>query len=522
MPSSLFINSKIWQTDGTFLQTFGIRNNHIDFVGTNQDASFITSHYDKIIDLNNKLVLPGLIDGHVHLVKGSLTRKRIDCSNIHNLDELKQKIRQYKKSNPNAKWLIGGNPSGSLFDNPVPNFLDLVDDELPLLITNYDYHSAFCNKLAFKRSGLPEQINKFSTEEIPASSEGKPTGVVKEKAMDFIFENLPEQTLEEKCEAVEEIIDIMHSYGITGVSDITLPEDLEVYNKLFSNGSLEIRINSYLPLIKFREIESFIKSIKSIDSSILKIKGFKAFYDGALGSETALFKENYIGKNYKGYKTEIAETGLLLTLALEADAQNWQLAIHAIGDLAVSEVLDIYEELIIKNGKRDRRGRIEHAQHIDEREFERFKELGVITSAQPLHMKFDVPIVKQKLPEKIVNRTHNYRALFDIDNVVNFGTDFPIVEINPFENIKFAVTRRIGNDEFLPQYKINLNDCLKAYTINNAYAAFSENLIGSISPGKFADFLIMEDDLTVMNYDEIGDAKVFQTYFDGRLVYHSS
>ena len=206
-------------------------------------------------------------------------------------------------------------------------------------------------------------------------------------------------------------------------------------------------------------------------------------------------------------------------LAKKIDKSGKQIIIHAIGDKAVAEVLDIAQVISQLNGIRDRRLRIEHAQHIDEADFNRFKKLNIIASVQPLHMKYDIKIVQEKLPEAIVKRTHNYKALTDRGVTVNFGTDFPIVEINPFENIKLAVTRKSVGEVFLPEYKIDMHNSIKAYTINNAYASFNENTSGTIEAGKFADFVIMEDDLFEMPEEDIANARVKSTYFNGEEVY---
>lgn len=521
MTSTLFINTKIWHPDGSFSEALGIHSDRIDFVGTNNDAKLITSHYRNIIDLQNKLVLPGFIDAHVHLVHGSLALKRIDCSPITNLKDLKITVSDFKTDNPETKWLIGNGLNGNMFENAGSLFLDDVESELPLYISNFDYHSGFCNSKALEHSGLMHKLTDFSNDEIPVDLNGSPTGAVKEKAMEFLFTNLPKPLLNEKCSAVEKIINLMHSYGITGICDITLPENLDVYSKLSFMGKLDLRIASYLPIESINETDILSKTIEFIDSSIFRLQGFKAYYDGALGSETALFKENYKGKNHNGYKTDIASSGQLNKLCFEADKMNKQIIIHAIGDLAVSGVLDIYEELEIKNGKRNRRHRIEHAQHIDENDFARFVKLGVIPSVQALHLKYDAHLAEQKLPEKIINRTHNYKALINRGVKIAFGTDFPIVELNPFLTIQHALTRKRENKVFLPQYRINLHECIKAYTIDSAYASFSENQTGSIQVGKFADFVIMEDDLFEMNPDNISKAKVHITYFDGIPVYTS-
>lgn len=193
--------------------------------------------------------------------------------------------------------------------------------------------------------------------------------------------------------------------------------------------------------------------------------------------------------------------------------------IHAIGDKAVTEVLDISEELENKNGKAERRLRIEHAQHINEKDFERFKKAGVIISAQPAHLKYDINLVKKALPESLVKSTHNYKVLIDRGVIINFGTDFPIVDVNPFENIQMAVTRKKGDEIFFEEYCISLHECIKAYTINNAYSNFNESAAGTIETGKVADFVIMEDNLFAMDSDKLSTARVWKTFLNGKEVY---
>lgn len=522
MDSTLFINGKIWQEDFSFRKSFGVKEGIFSYLS---DISFpgkdISSEYHNTVDLKGKLVLPSFTDGHVHLTYGSLMIKRIDCSDIRNLDELKSKVRKYADENPGSKWLIGGNLNIPLIRNQFPqhgNYLDDIYPDKPLFITNYDYHSGICNTSALIESRLQDKASDFPGHEVP-SVNGKMTGEVKDKAMDYIFDNIPEPSIGERISAVSAMIKYMHSAGISGVSDITLPGNLEVYKELIKQNEFNLKINAYIPFAEFENLEEINKKIEHIPHDRLEIKGFKAFYDGALGSETALFKENYKGKTNHGYKSELAKSGELETLAYKIDKSGKQIITHAIGDLAVSEVLDIYGRIREKNGIRDRRSRIEHAQHIDEKDFNRFKQLEVIVSAQPLHLKYDAGIVMQKLAETIQKRTHNYKALIDRGVAVNFGTDFPIVEINPFHNIHMAMTRNYGDGVFHPEFKIDLHSCIKCYTVNNAYASFDEKMYGTISPGKKANFIILEDDLFEMEPDEIKNAKVKDTYFEGERVY---
>ncbi|HJY63923.1 MAG TPA: amidohydrolase [Ignavibacteria bacterium] len=520
---TLFINAKIWQPDGGFDEAFGIDGNKIDFTGTNKQALLLKPDYDSIIDLGGRLVLPGLIDGHMHLCYGSLMLKRLDARNVNSIESLKSVISKYVKDNPKSNWIIGSNINLNIvlkdFKPGKGNFVDKIYSEKPLYIANYDYHSGLCNTLVLVKTGLTARINEFSDSEVVKDREGNPVGIVKENALDYVFDNLPKPSLSQRCNAVRDFIKILHSYGITNITDITLIEDFEVYNKLYGDDKLKVRINSYIPLEEFENIEKHEKSISKINPDLLTINGFKAYYDGSLGSETALFSKNYKGKNHNGYKTDTVTKGILSKYARQIDKAEGQLIIHAIGDLAVTEVLDLYKSLIRENGERNSRHRIEHAQHILNADLKRFIELGVIASVQPLHLKYDIGIVKDKLPDELVNTTHNYKKLIETGAIINFGTDFPIVEVNPYENIKMAITRNASGEVFTPENSIDLHNCIKAYTINNAYSNFNENAIGSIKPGKCADFVIMEDNLFDMKPEDIGNSEVWRTYFDGDLVY---
>ena len=312
---------------------------------------------------------------------------------------------------------------------------------------------------------------------------------------------------------------MLHSYGITSVSDITLPEDIDVYLELSRMNKLDLRINSYIPFIEYDRLGEYLNITKKINSDLFTINGFKAFWDGALGSETALFSLNYKNRDHNGYKTELVESGKIYEYAEEIDKAGYQMIIHAIGDKAVTEVLDLFASL--PNTKKLRH-RIEHAQHIKSADLNRFGKYGIIASVQPIHLKYDAGTVFEKLPGELVSNTHNYIHINKNGGLFNFGTDFPIVGANPFENIRLAVTRNTGNGEFTPEHKIPLHECIKAYTINNAFSNHNENAVGSITKGKAADFVIMNTDIFEIDPNEISEAKVYETYLYGKKVYSAN
>lgn len=519
MSSTLFINGKVWQPDGTFTESFGVNSGHFDFSGSNSEADSLRTNYNKTIDLNNKPVLPGLIDCHLHLVNGALMMRRLDCSNINSVGELKLAIRKYLINNK-VSWVIGGNLDlNRIFADHSKQYGNIIDEifsELPLYITNYDYHSAICNSKALQFAGIDHKAENFPRSEAEISAEGKLTGFISESVMNMVYSAVPSPSLEEKVGAVTDCISMLHKYGITSVSDITLPEDIDVYIELWKQNKLNLRINSYIPFTEFDRLQEYIDKTSAISKDFYTINGFKAFWDGALGSETALFSRNYRNRDHNGMRTELVTSGRIYDLAKRIDASGMQMIIHAIGDKAVSEVLELYTGL---PNTAKLRHRIEHAQHIQPADYEQFGRYGVLASVQPLHLKYDAHTVFEKLPAKLIPNTHNYAHIIPFGGMLNFGTDFPIVEANPFENIRLGSTRITNHGEFTPEHKISLHECMKAYTVNNAYSNHNERAVGSISPGKTADFVIMNDDLFEMDEQNIGNAKVHETYISGVNVY---
>lgn len=511
----LFTNGKVWQPEGSYDEAFGIKNGHFDFVGSNKQADILKNNYHEIIDLKGRLVLPSFTDGHLHLVNGALSMKELDCTGIENFDDLKNAVKKYYSEN-NPVWITGGNLDVNKVlgntENYSGNFADEIFDEVPLFINNYDHHSAICNTKTLELAGITNSVNDFAPGEIELNPKGNPTGLIRESAMTAIYKVMPEVPFSEKISALSDCINEMHKCGITCVSDITLPHELEIYRELYLSGKLNLRINSYLPFTEFGILDIHLETIKDIDNDFFSIKGFKAFWDGALGSDTALFSKNYKGKVHNGYVTELVESGRIYELAKKIDEAGYQIIIHAIGDKAVKDVLKLYSEL--PNTKKLRH-RIEHAQHIAPEDYELFGKLGVIASVQPVHLKYDAYTVYEKLPAKLIPNTHNYYQITKYGGILNFGTDFPIVPFDTFENLRLAATRITNYGEFTPEHKIPMHECIKAYTINNAYSNHNENAAGSIAKGKVADFIVFEiysiDDLILEN-------SISKVYLNGKAV----
>lgn len=512
---TLFKNCKAWLDKNSFVNEFGVDDSSGKIIYVKEKTA--KPGFDNEIDLKGKLVLPSFMDGHCHLLKASIVNSEINLRNAKTKKNFEDAFANYKTS---SGWIVGGYFSDSNITDtfsPDINFLDKVSPDVPVLISRFDMHSAFANSKAIELSGISSRLNQFKPGEIIKDGNGNLTGELKESAREYLLKFTPVKSIEEFAKDVKTEIKKLHSLGITSVSDITLPFDLDVYEVLFAKNKFELRIDSRLPFKDFHDLKNYQKRFDNYKDWI-KFHSFKAFYDGSLSSETAYFHDNYVNRNHNGLRMEIITGGDFEKIGFEIDKAGYQMSVHAIGDKAVTELLDFNEELISKNGSKDRRFRIEHAQHIQDKDLKRFKELNIIASVQPTHMFSDAKTASEKV--KDLKTTHRYKQLIDESAVVCFGTDFPIVEESPFETIYFAMTRKAENFDagFLPEYNIPLDDCIKCYTQENAYASYDENKFGTLETGKSADFIVL-DDLFQMNAEEIRNAKVEQTYLRGKQVY---
>ncbi|MFC2092462.1 amidohydrolase [Bacteroidota bacterium] len=517
---TLFTNAKVWLGKNYFADAVGFdsTDGNIDFVGKTAKAEQIQSDYDEVIDLKNKLVLPAFTDGHCHLVNGALESGELNLRNAKTKSDFVSIIKEYKKKE--TKWIYGGHFSETYFKEEIKinrKFLDGICSDVPLLITRFDNHSGFANSKALELTGIESIKNNFIKGEIILNENGDLTGELKEGAFYYVSDKIPDKTVQEKSALVLDKIKKLHSFGIVSVSDITQPEDLDVYEELLNKNKLNLKIYSILPFSEFVNIENHKKRFADFYSYI-RLRCFKAYYDGALSSETALFWDNYKGKNHNGLNTDFVKRGDFKKIGEEIDKASYQMAIHAIGDKAVSELLEFDKFLTEQNGVRKRRFRIEHAQHIRECDFKKFYDQKIIASVQPTHLYIDIKSAREKI--KNIHTTHNYKQLIDRSVKVCFGTDFPIVEESPFETIYYAMTRKTDDDgeEFFSENKIDLVSCLEAYSINNTYAVFQDNVRGDIRIGKVADLIVL-DDLFKMSPDEIRNARVDMTYMNGKRVY---
>lgn len=527
MNKKVFINGKIFTSNrkNRWAEAIVVLLNKIIFVGNSSEAKKFIDSQTEVIDLNGKLVLPGFIDSHAHLILGGFYMLGIDLSNVKSKKEFQSTFIDYIKDNK-AGWIKGGNWNHQQFNNPeLPNksWIDEITGDVPVFVHRMDYHMALANSAALRLAGITKYTNSPEGGTIEKNADGEPTGILKDQAMNLIYRVIPEPKESEYQKAIKVALNEAARFGITCVNDISYKNHFYNFQKYFSKENLSCRIYSILPIEKHEELISS-EFICPFGNDKLKIGGMKAFADGSLGSSTALMFESYSDEeNNFGLAMDILSSGKLRSYSKNCDENNLQLIIHAIGDKAISEVLDIYEELYLSNPNKDRRFRIEHAQHMHKKDFQRFFRNNVIASVQPFHLFDDGCWAENKIGSERLKTTYAFKSFLDNNVKLAFGSDWPVSSFNPIDGIFAAVTRITADeknpDGLIPEEKISVEDAIYAYTIDGAYSCFFEKEIGSIEENKFADFIVLDRNIFEIPINQINNVKVLMTIFDGEIIY---
>ncbi|MBE2281704.1 MAG: amidohydrolase, partial [Ignavibacteriaceae bacterium] len=475
---------------------------------------------------SGKLVLPGLIDNHTHFISGGTYLNGLDLRPAKSIAEFVEILKRYVETHK-GKWILGGNWDHEAWektDLPIKEWIDPFSENTPILIDRFDGHMALANSYALKLAG----INKNTPDPAGGKIEkdpvtGEPTGILKDNAMYLVLAIIPEQSFEENVEALKSALAEARRLGITSVHDITSANDFKVMNKFDKEGALTCRIYTRIPVSQFRNLVNTGIDFNT-GSEFLKLGSLKAFADGSLGSSTAWFFEPYFqDPSTSGLPMDIILNDSLSSWAFAADKAGLQLSIHAIGDKANSYILDVFEKIKEVNPEWDRRFRIEHAQHLKKSEIKRFREIGVIASVQPYHCIDDGVWAEKRIGPERIHEAYPIRTLINEGVQVCFGSDWPVAPLNPLWGIYAAATRRTFDDKnpggWIPDEKITVEEAIKCYTINNAYAGFSENTLGSITTGKFADFIVLSENILKIDPVKIWDVQVLRTVVGGKTVY---
>ena len=490
----------------------------LDCGGSNPEA--------EIVQLKGHFLMPGFNDAHTHLGSGGRDKLTLDLKGTDSLAELQQRVRVAASQHKPGEWIVGSGWDQTRWPEktfPHRQDLDEVSPNNPVFLVHISGHVGVANSLALKHTEITEDTKNPTGGEIERDADGNPTGMFKEgSAMEFVEQKIPEPTAEQRRHGIELVLQELARSGVTSAQDNSAWEDFLVYHDLKEEKKLTARITEWLPFMApLNELQN-MRSEGGTTDPWLKTGALKMVTDGALGSRTAALLAPYSDDaSTSGILT--IEPEKLKAMALERDKLGFQLAFHAIGDRANRVALDVFEAVLRVNGTRDRRDRIEHAQVVAPEDIARFGALHVIASMQPSHQSNDMRWAEQRLGTERIKGAYAWDSIQKAGATLAFGTDYDVEPINPFRGLYACVTRELPEGGpaggWQPQEKISLDDCIHAYTVGSAYAQFEEGKKGDLKVGKYADFIILSQDLSKATPKEILNTEVLQTVVGGRTVY---
>ncbi len=526
-----FINGKIFTADknNPLAEIVVTRGNKIAYAGSNKNARNFVDSDTEMIDLAGRLMLPGFIDAHTHFIDGGFYLTGLDLRPAKSASEFIAILKDYVEKHRDA-WITGGKWNHEDWENselPSKELIDPFTENTPVFIERIDKHMGLANSCALKMAGITKDTQAPEGGVILKDAvTGEPTGILKDSAMRLVYSVSPDPTDTQLYRAASASLTEAKKNGITGIQDISLKEHLIVFQNLLKDNKLTCRIFSRLPIKTYGDFSG--TGIRAgFGNEKISTGALKAFADGSLGAGTAWFFNPYADDATTcGLPTEDFINGNLEKWCIEADKNKLQISMHAIGDRANSAAADIYEKIIRSNPSWDRRLRIEHAQHLKLNEIERISRQGIIVSAQPYHLVDDSQYAEKKIGEERIAEAYPFRTLLDKKVMLCFGSDWPVAPLDSLKGIYAAATRASSNKKypygFNPDQKITVEEAIICYTLNNAYASFEENIKGSIEPGKLADFAVLNRDILTGDPENIKDAHVSMTVFDGDIIYKSS
>ena len=505
-------------------EAVAIKDGEILAVGSNAAIDVFVSDETTVISLQGRTLTPGFIDAHTHFIAGGFQLASVDLRDADSPEEFTRRISEFASSVPAGTWITGGDWDHEMWGGELPrtDWIDAVTPDHPVFVQRLDGHMALANSRALQAGGVTTETEDPAGGAIERDASGAPTGVLKDEAMRFVYAAIPASTDEELDRALQAAAVHALSLGVTQIHDMAYDWiGLETYQRAHASGDLPLRVYSVVPMATWERMRDYVAENGRGDDR-LWWGGLKAFVDGSLGSTTAWF--------YDVYDDEPETAGLMTTDTTElaswirsSDESEMHVIVHAIGDKANDWLLDVYEDVIGDHGSRDRRFRIEHAQHLSPGALGRFAELGVIASMQPYHAADDGRWAQKRIGPERIKTTYAFRSLLDAGATVAFGSDWTVAPLDPVVGIDAAVTRRTldgaNPNGWIPQERISLEESLIAYTSAAARSGYMEERVGTIEPGKLADLAVLSGNIFLMEEKELGSVRVDLTIVEGEVVY---
>lgn len=519
------VNGRIWtgEPSAPWAEAMGVRGDEIVVVGSNEEVRRLTGDDTRIIDAAGGLVTPGLIDAHIHFLEGGFRLASVQLRDAKTPEEFAERIAAFAETVEPGTWIVGGDWDHERWGGELPrrDWIDVATPDHPVWVNRLDGHMALANTMALEAAGLTGATADVAGGEIVRDDAGQPTGVLKDNAMGLVDRVVPDPSDAMKDRALDAAMQYVAAQGVTSVHHMGSWDDLAVFERAHRDGKLRTRIYAAVPLSTWPRLRDKVAE-EGRGDAWLRIGALKGFVDGSLGSHTAAF--------FEPFTDAPDDTGLFVNDASDlyrwiagADSAGLHPVVHAIGDRANHELLDIFEQVIAENGARDRRFRIEHAQHLTRGDIGRIAELEVIPSMQPYHAIDDGRWAEKVIGPERIRTTYAFRSLLDAGARLTFGSDWFVAPPTPLDGLYAAATRRTLDDAnpdgWVPQEKISVEEALRAYTVNGAYGSFEEEVKGRLAPGMLADLVVFDRDLTAIPPETIRDAKVMITLVGGLPVF---
>ena len=544
----IFINGKIWTGDDaqSSTQAMAITGDKIIAVGTTAEIRALASDNTEVIDLENRRVVPGFQDSHIHFLHGSVGKgQRVELDDAETLEEIQRRVAKYAEANPDASWITGHGWGYAAFpDNTVDKkHLDKVVPDRPVYLTSRDGHMGFGNSKALELAGITRDTQDPPNGRIIKGKDGEPTGELQESAQRAIRKLIPDPTPDQVYDAFIRTMDEAAAAGLTAMHDAaTSLKDLSLYEKAEADGKLKIRFSLSPVMVRKEDVASDVYDVERrtdsaaalvkykelrdrLNGPLIQLVSVKGILDGTIDAKTAAMFEPYVGGG----------TGLPFSTQVKInetvafyDKAGFQILIHAIGDKAINMALNAFEHAQKVNGTRDHRHRVEHAEMPKLSDVQRFKELGVIASTQPMFANPDATVLENFAvllgPERA--QYADSFSLYDDAGVVQvFGSDYPVMTYDVLRGIEVAVTRMTESGTppggWYPKGCISVEAALRHYTVDAAYGSFQEDIRGKLTAGKYADFVVLSRDILEIDPTEISETDILLTVMGGQNTYRS-
>jgi predicted amidohydrolase YtcJ len=526
-PADLVVYGRIWTGDSArpWVQAVAVRGDTVAAVGDSAALATMVTAETRVLSNGQAMVVPGFMDSHTHFLSGGFQLASIDLRDAATPEEFVARLKAYAAKLKPGEWITGGDWDHERWAGaPLPqrSWIDSVTPDNPVFVNRLDGHMALANSAALRLAKVGRGTADVAGGTIVRDARGEPTGVLKDEAMGLVYAIVPSPSPEQSDSALGRAMAWAASKGVTAVASVSAPwYEVAALRRAKSSGKLTTRVAVFVPLNDWRRMADTVRA-NGVGDDWLRVAGVKGYVDGSLGSTTALF--------YEPYADEPSTRGLMVTpedslrsWIGRADSAGLQVVVHAIGERANGVLLDIYDSVAAANGARDRRFRIEHAQHLRRADITRFGRSGVIASMQPFHVIDDGRWAEKRIGAERIKTTYAFRTLLDSKAHLTFGSDWTVAPLDPILGIYAAVTRRTLDNKnpggWIPEEKISVEEALKAYTSENAYGVFAEATRGQLKPGYKADIVLLDRDLTAIRPEALDSVRVRQTVVGGKVVF---